>query len=129
MSGYVPNPPKGYHNSGVEPVDINAQRWAEYKDLAPKPEDKPDTMGCVFAKSCNLPDGVINHKNPAGFVPVEKLADYGLWAVLGTGAAITAQGTPLQLVGGAATGSAIAQRLGGSLSLGLLEGSVVFVFL
>lgn len=45
-------------------------------------------MGCVFAKSCNLPDGVINHKNPAGFVPVEKLADYGLWAVLGTGAAM-----------------------------------------
>ncbi|WP_454867065.1 S-type pyocin domain-containing protein [Pseudomonas lini] len=130
MSGYVPKPallntPKGYRNSGVEPVDINAQRWAEYKDLAPKPEDKPDTMGCVFAKSCNLPDGVINHKNPAGFVPVEKLADYGLWAVLGTGAAITAQGTPLQLVGGSATGSAIAQRLGGSLTLGLLEGSGV----
>lgn len=128
MSGYVPKPAlpnSTSNNSGVEPVDINAQRWAEYKDLAPKPEDKPDTMGCVFAKSCNLPDGVINHKNPAGFVPVEKLADYGLWAVLGTGAAITAQGTPLQLVGGSATGSAIAQRLGGSLSLGLLEGSGV----
>ncbi|RON69830.1 S-type pyocin domain-containing protein [Pseudomonas fluorescens] len=125
MSGYVPNPPKGYRNSGVEPVDIHAQRWAEYKNLAPKPEDKPDTMGCVFAKSCNLPDGVIDHKNLSGFVPVEKLTDYGLWAVLGTGAAITTQGTPLQLVGGSATGSAIAQRLGGSLSLGLLKGSGV----
>lgn len=125
MSGYVPNPPKGYRNSGVEPVDIHAQHWSEYKDLAPKPADKPDIMGCVFAKSCKLPDGVIDHKNPAGFVPVEKLAEYGLWAVLGTGAAITAQGTPLQLVGGSATGSAIAQRLGGSLSLGLLEGSGV----
>jgi hypothetical protein len=125
MSGYVPNPPKGYSYSGGDPVDTHAQRWAEYKDLAPQPEYKPDTMGCVFAKSCNLPDGVINHKNPAGFVPVEKLADYGLWAVLGTGAAITAEGTPLQLVGGSATGSAIAQRLGGSLSLGLLEGSGV----
>jgi len=125
MSGYVPNPPKGYRNSGVEPVDIHAQRWAEYKDLAPKPEDKPDTMGCVFAKSCNLPDGVIDHKNQSGFVPVEKLAEYGLWAVLGTGASISTQGTPLQLVGGSATGSAIAQRLGGSLSLGLLKGSGV----
>jgi hypothetical protein len=78
-------------------------------------------MGCVFAKSCNLPDGEINHTNPAGFVPVEKLADYGLWAVLATGAAITAEGTSLQLVGGSTTGSAIAQRLGGSLALGLLE--------
>lgn len=56
-------------------------------------------------------------------MPVEKLADYGLWAVLGTGAAITVEGTPLQLVGGSATGAAIAQRLGGSLALGLLGGS------
>lgn len=83
------------------------------------------TRGCVFAKSCNLPDGVINHDNPAGFVPVEKLADYGLWAVLGTGAAITAEGSPLKLVGGSATGGAIAQRLGGSLALRLLTGSAV----
>jgi hypothetical protein len=83
------------------------------------------TRGCVFAKSCNLPDGVINHDNPAGFVPVEKLADYGLWAVLGTGAAITAEGIPLKLVGGSATGGAIAQRLGGSLALRLLTGSAV----
>ncbi|MBD9608388.1 hypothetical protein ABH908_004547 [Pseudomonas frederiksbergensis] len=128
MSGYVPKPalPNATSaNSGGEPVDIHAQRWAEFKDLAPKTDVQAEPLGCVFAKSCNLPDGVINHKSPAGFVPVEKLADYGLWAVLGTGAAITAQDTPLQLVGGSATGSAIAQRLGGSLSLGLLEGSGV----
>ena len=98
---------------------------AEYKDLAPEPEDKPGTLGCVFAKSCNLPDSVINYKNPTRFVSVEKLADYGLWAVLGLGAAITTQGTPLQLVGGSATGSAIAELLGGTLSLGLLKGSGV----
>ena len=123
MSGYVPNPPKGYRNSGVDPVDINAQHWAQYKDLPPTPDTKPTPMGCVFAKSCNLPDGEINHTNPAGFVPVEKLADYGLWAVLATGAAITAEGTALQFVGGSTSGSAIAQRLGGSLALGLLEGA------
>jgi hypothetical protein len=123
LSGYVPNPPKGYRNSGVDPVDINAQHWAQYKDLPPTPDTKPTPMGCVFAKSCNLPDGEINHTNPAGFVPVEKLADYGLWAVLATGAAITAEGTALQFVGGSTSGSAIAQRLGGSLALGLLEGA------
>lgn len=121
MSGYIPNPPKGYRNSGVDPVDLNAQHWAQYKDLPPAPDEKPEPMGCVFAKSCNLPDGEINHTNPTGFVPVEKLADYGLWAVLGTGTAVTAQGTSLQLVGGSTTGSAIAQRLGGSLTLKLLE--------
>ncbi|MDR9865895.1 MULTISPECIES: S-type pyocin domain-containing protein [Pseudomonas] len=121
MSGYVPNPPKGYRNSSVEPVDVHAQHWAQYKDLPPAPDTKPEPLGCVFAKSCNLPDGEINHTHPTGFVPVEKLTDYGLWAVLATGAAITAEGTSLQLVGGSTTGSAIAQRLGGSLSLGLLE--------
>ncbi|QKV64286.1 S-type pyocin domain-containing protein [Pseudomonas sp. 43A] len=121
MSGYVPNPPKGYRNTGVEPVDVNAQHWAQYKDLPATPDVKPEPLGCVFAKSCNLPDGEINHTNQAGFVPVEKLADYGLWAVLATGAAITAEGTSLQLVGGSTAGSAIAQRLGGSLALGLLE--------
>ncbi|MFL1515287.1 S-type pyocin domain-containing protein [Pseudomonas prosekii] len=121
MSGYVPNPARGYRNTGVEPVDVNAQRWAQYKDLPPASDKKPELMGCVFAKSCNLPDGEINHTNPAGFVPVEQLADYGLWAVLGTGAAITAQGTSLQLVGGSTTGTAIAQRLGGSLALSLLD--------
>ncbi|HHS7810313.1 S-type pyocin domain-containing protein [Pseudomonas putida] len=123
MSGYVPNPPKGYRNTGVDPVDINAQHWAQYKELPPAPDTKPESMGCVFAKSCNLPDGEINHNNPTGFVPVEKLSDYGLWAVLGTGAAITAQGTSLQLVGGSAAGDAIAQRLGGSLGLNLLKGA------
>lgn len=128
MTGYVPRPALPNQRKAhtvVEPVDIHAQRWAEYKDLPPVPEEKPAVRGCVFAKSCNLPDGVINHNNPSGFVPVEKLADYGLWAVLGTGGPITAQATPLQMVGGSATGSAIAQRLGGSLSLSLLQGAGV----
>ncbi|MHB2058521.1 S-type pyocin domain-containing protein [Pseudomonas monsensis] len=99
------------------------EREADARRNAIKKRDEVAPRGCVFAKSCNLPDGVINHNTPSGFVPVEKLAEYGLWAVLGTGAAITAQGTPLQLVAGSANGSAIAQRLGGSLSLGLLTGT------
>ena len=86
-----------------------------------KEQAKPDMKGCVFAKSCNLPDGVINYSNPSGFVPVERLAHYGLWAVLGTGAAVTSHGTQLQLLGGSASGSAIAQRLGGTLALTLLK--------
>jgi len=61
MSGYVPKPalPNAANdNNGVEPVDIHAQRWAEYKDLPSKEDAKPNTVGCVFAKSCDLPDGV-----------------------------------------------------------------------
>ncbi|MFM9384467.1 S-type pyocin domain-containing protein [Pseudomonas sp. UV AK001] len=83
MSGYVPNPPRGYRNSGVEPVDIHAQHWAEYKDLPTKEKAESNSLGCVFAKSCDLPDGVIDHKTPAGFIPVEKLGNYGEFAILG----------------------------------------------
>lgn len=100
MSGYVPNPPKGYRNSGVEPVDIHAQRWAEYKDLPSKEDAKPDSLGCVFAKSCDLPDGVIDHKQPAGFIPVETIGNFGELAILG-GSETDAQGNiPLKKISG-----------------------------
>lgn len=88
------------------------QREADARRKAIKKPEEVRPVGCVFAKSCNLPDGVINHNDPSGFIPLEKLSDYGLWAVLGTGAAIKAEGTSLQLVGGSATGGALAQRLG-----------------
>ena len=107
-------------------MDANA-RWEMHQkkqlDVLNSQSDS-QLNGCVFAKSCNLPDGIINHNNPAGYVPVERLADYGMWAVLGTSAAITAEGIPLKWVAGSATGNALAQRLGGSLALSL-TGSVV----
>ncbi|MHC8355861.1 S-type pyocin domain-containing protein [Pseudomonas sp. LB3P81] len=105
-----------------KPYDDMLARQQADEERWLKPLEQPNqlkTQGCVFAKSCNLPDGVINHDNPAGFVPVERLADYGLWAVLGTGATITAEGAPLKWVAGSATATALGQRLGGSLALTL----------
>ena len=111
VSGYVPNPPKGYRNSGVEPVDTHAQRWAEYKDLPPKKDTKPNTVGCVFAKSCDLPDGVIDYKKPAGFIPVEKVASYGEFAILG-GRETDADGyIPLKKIGGSVLPTALGTLL------------------
>jgi hypothetical protein len=40
-------------------------------------------VGCVFAKSCKLPDAVINYSNPSGRVPTDSLEDYGEIAWLG----------------------------------------------
>ena len=82
-------------------------------------------LGYIFAKSCNLPDGVVDHNNPGGFVPLEQLKDYGDWAVMGTGSAIMAGGTPLQLIGSSTAATTIASRLGGTLSLGLIEGGAM----
>jgi hypothetical protein len=114
MSGYVPNPPKGYRNSGVEPVDTHAQRWAEYKDLPSKEDAKPNTVGCVFAKSCDLPDGVIDHKKPAGFIPVEKVGNYGEFAILGGRETDTQGNTPLKKVSGALPATLGTLLLGGA---------------
>lgn len=71
-------------------LDANTRWEAHQRKQQNAPETRPDShlKGWVFAKSCNLPDGVINHNNPSGFVPLEKLASYGVWAVLGTGAAV-----------------------------------------
>ncbi|MGY2441922.1 S-type pyocin domain-containing protein [Pseudomonas sp. SDO52101_S400] len=120
MSGYVPNPPKGYRNSGVEPVDIHAQRWAEYKDLPPKEEAKPNRLGCVFAKSCDLPDGVIDHKNPAGFIPVEKVSNYGEFAILGGNETDADGNIPLKKISGSALPAALGSLLlsGGAAAAG-----------
>ncbi|AVX93458.1 S-type pyocin domain-containing protein [Pseudomonas psychrophila] len=113
MSGYVPNLPKGYRNSGVEPVDIHAQRWAEYREVPSKKENKPNPVGCVFAKSCDLDDGVIDYKKPAGFIPVEKIANYGEYAILG-GRDVDADGNlPLKKISGSVLPSAL-----GTLMLG-----------
>lgn len=124
MSGYVPNPPKGYRNSGVEPVDTHAERWAEYKDLPAKEGAKPNTMGCVFAKSCDLPDGVIDHKKPAGFIPVEKVANYGDFSILG-GRETDAQGNiALKKVSGVLPATLGTLLLGGAAAAGVSCGGL-----
>ena len=33
--------------------------------------------GCAFAKSCKLPDAIIDYSNPSGMVPTDSLKDYG----------------------------------------------------
>lgn len=130
MSGQVPKPAlpnlnRNRHENAAEPVDLHALHWAQYPTLAGPAPTRTATPGCVFAKSCALPDGVINHNNPGGFVPVEQLDAYGAWAVLGTGGAITAEGTGLQWVGGSTTARALGSRLGGSLALRLVGANAV----
>ena len=128
MSGYVPNDRGKRPAPVIEPYNGDfdqqpARPLMLAEKQAPPPAQPSKPVGCVFAKSCNLPDGVIDHNNPGGFVPLEQLKEYGDWAVLGTGAAIRAGGTPLQLIGSSTAATTIASRLGGTLSLGMLEGA------
>jgi hypothetical protein len=46
-------------------------------------KDESVRAGCVFAKSCKLPDAIIDYSNPSGMVPTDSLKDYGEVAWLG----------------------------------------------
>jgi hypothetical protein len=126
MSGYVPNNRHERPAPKPEPYNGNFDSQPSRPLVVEQPPEplhtEPMLAGCVFAKSCNLPDGVIDYQQPGNFIPLESLKTYGEWAVLATGSAISATGTPLQLVGGSTSGTALATRLGGSISLALTEG-------
>ncbi|MGF0239185.1 colicin E3/pyocin S6 family cytotoxin [Rhodococcus sp. IEGM1300] len=60
-------------------------RQQAFEDSLRLPEQKEQIArnGCVFAKSCNLPDAIIDYAHPSGRVPTESLKDYGEIAWLG----------------------------------------------
>jgi hypothetical protein len=61
-----------------------ARQDAFERSLAPSsPKDETPRAGCVFAKSCKLPDAIIDYANPSGMVPTDSLKDYGEIAWLG----------------------------------------------
>ena len=67
---------------------------------AQKPE--PVRAGCVFAKSCKLPDAIIDYSNPSGMVPTDSLKDYGDLVLLGGREADDSGGVPLKKISGTA---------------------------
>ncbi|RIA19755.1 S-type pyocin [Ectopseudomonas oleovorans] len=128
MSGYVPN------NRNERPVPTPEPYNSDFDSQPPRPLEvnKPHITavattkqaGCVFAKPCSLPDGVINHSKPGGFVPVEPLSMYGDWAVLGADATSNGAQPNLRLLGSSLSAKALVGRLGGGgLSLGVSSGT------
>lgn len=61
---------------------------------------KPEAVraGCVFAKSCKLPDAIIDYANPSGMVPTDSLKDYGELILLGAREADESGGVPLKKI-------------------------------
>ncbi|WP_419712922.1 colicin E3/pyocin S6 family cytotoxin [Pseudomonas sp. NFX224] len=72
-------------------------------------EQKPVQVGCVFAKSCKLPDAVINYTNPSGMVPTDSLKDYGEIAWLGAREADDGGLLNLQTISGSTAALGIGQ--------------------
>lgn len=117
-----------------------------YPPIADLPANQPadpapnKPLGCVFAKSCKLPDGIINYANPSGFVPLDALKDYGNFALLGgretdsSGAVplkkISGSALPIGLGGLALAGSSVSgvTAVGGTVAAGLLTGLVALLW-
>ncbi|WP_347928615.1 S-type pyocin domain-containing protein [Pseudomonas helvetica] len=97
-------------------------------------------LGCVFAKSCKLPDGIINYANPSGFVPLDSLKDYGNFALLGGRETDSPGAVPLKKISGSALpiglgglalgGSSVSAvtAVGGTVAAGLLTGLVALLW-
>ncbi|WP_085706824.1 S-type pyocin domain-containing protein [Pseudomonas sp. B35(2017)] len=116
----IPNPPSGdghlithRYMTATELAEREARqsaydamlaRQAAFERSRETAADKPEPVraGCVFAKSCKLPDAVIDYANPSGMVPTDSLKDYGDLILLGAREADASGGVPLRKISGAA---------------------------
>jgi len=91
--------------------DAMLARQRAFEDRLPTPVTKDAVVhaGCVFAKSCNLPDAVIDYSYPSGMVPVDRLKDYGEIAWLGARDVNAAGLLPLERISGSVGSLGIGQ--------------------
>lgn len=90
------------------------EREADARRSAIKKRDEVAPHGCVFAKSCTLPDGAINYTSPSAAIPTDAISRYGEFALLG-GFETDAQGNiPLKKISGTLPASLGTLLLGGA---------------
>lgn len=114
-------------NQRYEQMLARDKAWLDQRSLPTT--EKPEIRGCVFAKSCDLPDGLIDYNNPGGFVPPELLTRYGAFAVLGSDIALTDTDTSLGWTGGSSSAIALTSQLGGKLATASAELDVLAIVL
>lgn len=116
----VPNPPAGdghhvtYRYMTATEVAEREARQNAYEAMLARQEafersrevtaKKPDPVraGCTFAKSCKLPDAIIDYSNPSGMVPTDSLKDYGELILLGARESDENGGVALKKIGATA---------------------------
>ncbi|WP_347904496.1 S-type pyocin domain-containing protein [Pseudomonas purpurea] len=127
----VPNPPSGdghhitHRYMTASELAERADRQKSYDDMLARQaaferhrqvfaKNSPaPRAGCVFAKSCKLPDAIIDYSNPSGAIPTDALKDYGDLLLLGAREADESGLVQLKTI----SGSAIPVGIGG-LALG-----------
>ncbi|MHC8302301.1 S-type pyocin domain-containing protein [Pseudomonas sp. ZS1P83] len=69
--------------------------------------------GCVVAKSCKLPDSIIDYVSPSGFVPTDSVNEYGDFTLLGGRQADYSGCLPLKKISGVLPAGIGSLALGG----------------
>ncbi|MCE6979759.1 toxin [Pseudomonas frederiksbergensis] len=84
--------------------DAMLARQLAFEDSLHVTAKKDDVVraGCVFAKSCKLPDAIIDYTNPSGVVPTDSLKDYGELVLLGARETDETGVVPLKKISGTA---------------------------
>lgn len=86
--------------AGQDAYDAMLARQEAFERSREVAAKKPQAVraGCVFAKSCKLPDAIIDYGNPSGMVPTDSLRDYGELILLGAREADPSGGIPLKKI-------------------------------
>jgi len=104
-------------------------RQAAYEQARWAPVDNkplPEVTGCVFAKSCKLPNGIIDYSNPNGYVPADLVKQYGDLMWLGGRSADPSGAVPLKRIGANTVPVTLGRfALGGSAASTAAAGSTV----
>lgn len=96
-------------------------RWATV-DNKPLPE----VTGCVFAKSCKLPNGIIDYDSPNGYRPADLVQQYGELMWLGGRGADSSGAVPLKRIGAGTVPVTLGRfALGGSAASTAAAGGTV----
>lgn len=74
--------------------------------------------GCVFTKSCNLKDGIIDYTSPSGFIPTSAVGEYGNFTILGGRETDVGGNTQLKKISGSALPTAISTLAIGGMAMG-----------
>lgn len=102
---------------------LSRQQAYEDRRTQQHQKDKGPTAGCVFTKSCALPNGVIDYTNPSGFIPTSGISDYGNFTLLG-GRDADAEGlTPLKKISGSKLPSSVTNLALGGIAVGAATAS------
>ena len=93
-----------------QPKQIPYSPFIDLYEAPPPPSPEPARIpGHVFAKSCQLPAGIISYNNPTGYVPLELIKDYGHFTLLGGREVDSHGGVSLRKISGSALPAGLGQ--------------------